>query len=60
MDLYAFLKENKEDVLFVDRTGNIIAVYCKGDKKILFQFPTINIAQTRYRQFRRELEGVKV
>lgn len=60
MDLYDYLKENADDVLFVDRTGTIIAVYLKGDTKVLFSFPSISLAQTKYRLMRRELEGIKV
>lgn len=60
MSLYEFLKEHAEDVLFCDRTGNIISVYCRNDIKVLFEFNTIHLAQTNYRKFRRELEGIKV
>ena len=58
--MFNYLRENNEDVLFVDRTGNIIAVYCKGNIKVLFEFSTQNIAKNKYREFRRELEGIKV
>ncbi len=60
MNLYEFLKENKDDVTFVDRSGNIIAVYCKDDVKVLFHFASVPIAQSNYRKFRRELEDIKV
>ena len=61
MSLYEFLKENKEsEVICVDRTGNIISVYCKDDVKVQFVFQTVHLAQTKYRKFRRELEGIKV
>ena len=61
MSLYEFLKENKEsEVICVDRTGNIISVYCKDDVKVQFVFQTVNLAQTNYRKIRRELEGIKV
>ena len=58
--MFNYLRENNNDVLFVDRTGNIIAVYCKGNIKVLFEFSTQNIAKNKYREFRRELEGIKV
>jgi len=58
--LYSFLKENNENVIMCDRTGNLISVYCKGDAKITFVFPNVSIAQRKYTQFRRDLEGVKV
>ena len=58
--MYNYLKENNEEVLFCDRTGNIISVYCKNNIKVIFEFSTIQIAQTNYRKFRKELEGIKV
>lgn len=60
MSLYEFLKENKEDVLFCDRTGNLIAVYCRDNIKVLFEFPSVNQATFQYTKFRRELENIKV
>lgn len=60
MSLYEFLKENNDDVLFCDRTGNLIAVYCKGNVKVLFEFSSVNKATFEYRKFRRELENIKV
>ena len=60
MSLYELLKENSDEVQFVDRTGNIIAVYCNGGVKVLFEFNSIHQAQNKYRLFRKELEGIKV
>lgn len=60
MSIYEYLKENKEEVLFVDRTGTIVAVYLKDNVKALFDFGTINTASRKFREYRRELEGVKV
>ena len=60
MNLYEFLKENSENVIFCDRTGNLISVYCRNDIKVIFKFNTVHLAQTKYRQFRKELEGIKV
>lgn len=60
MSLYELLKKNADEVLFCDRTGNLISVYCKNDTKVLFEFPSIQLAQKNYRKFRRELEGIKV
>lgn len=60
MNLYEFLRENKSEVICCDRSGTIISVYCKGDIKVQFLFPTIVLAQNNYRKFRRELEGIKV
>lgn len=60
MSLYEFLKENKDEVICCDRTGNIISVYCKDDVKVQFVFSSIGLAQTKYRKIRRELEGIKV
>ena len=54
------LKQNKQEVLFCDRTGNIVSVYCKGDVKVIFPFSSISIAKDRYRDFRRQLENIKV
>jgi len=58
--MYDYLKENKEDVLFCDRTGNLIRVYLTGDVSVLFQFPNVKSARKQYRKFRKELEGIKV
>lgn len=60
MTVYDYLKENNDEVLFCDRTGNIISVYCKNNIKILFEFKTINNASAKLTQFRRELEGKRV
>lgn len=60
MSIYEFLKENNDDVLFCDRSGNLIAVYCKNNVKVLFEFSSTNLAQKNYRKFRRELENIKV
>lgn len=60
MSIYEFLKENNDDVLFCDRSGNLIAVYCKNNVKLVFEFSSISLAQKNYRKFRRELEGIKV
>lgn len=60
MILYDFLKENNDKVLFVDRTGNLIRVYCSDDVSVLFRFPNVLQAQKKYRLFRKELEGIKV
>ena len=60
MNLYEFLRENADEVLFCDRTGNLISVYCRNDVKVIFKFKTISLAQNKYRKFRKELEGIKV
>lgn len=60
MTLYDYLKEHKNDVLFCDRTGNIIAVYLKDNVKILFEYNTINTATKKLTKFRRDLENIKV
>ena len=60
MNLYEFLRENADEVLFCDRTGNLISVYCRNDVKVIFKFKTISLAQNKYRKFRKELEGIQV
>lgn len=60
MTIYDYLKQNKKDVLFCDRTGNIISVYLKNDVKILFEFNTISTASRKLTQFRRDFEDKKV
>lgn len=60
MSLYEILKENADEVLFVDRTGNLISVYCKDNVKVQFQYATIGQATFNYTKFRRELEGIKI
>lgn len=60
MTLYDYLKRNSKDVLFVDRTGNIISVYCKNNIKILFEYNTISTASNKLTRFRRDLENRKV
>lgn len=60
MSIYEDLKRNADDVICVDRTGTIISVYLKGNVRVLFEFGTINQARRKFREYRRELEGVKV
>lgn len=60
MSIYNYLKQNKKEVLFVDRSGNIIAVYCKGNIKVLFEYNNINTASRKLTQFRRDLENKRV
>ncbi len=60
MGIYEYLKANKEDILFVDRTGNIVVAYLKGDVKVMFEFNSINTASRKFREYRRELEGIMV
>lgn len=60
MSIYEFLKQNKKEVLFVDRSGNIIAVYCKNGIKVLFEYSNIHLASKKLTKFRRELENKKV
>lgn len=59
-EVYSFLKENNENVLFCERTGNLISVFCKDDVKVIFQFPSVKNAQYHYRRFRKELEEIYV
>ena len=58
--MYDYLKENAKDVLFCDRTGNLVRVYLKNDISVLFQFHSVDYARKQYRKFRKELEGVTV
>ena len=58
--MYDYLKSNTDDVLFCDRTGNLVRVYLKGDVSVLFQFPSVDYARKQYRKFRKELEGIQV
>lgn len=58
--IYDYLKTNNEEVLFCDRSGNIISVYLKNDIKIIFEFKSIEIATRKLTIFRRELENKKV
>lgn len=58
--IYDFLKENPSEVIFCDRSGNIVSVYCKNNVKVQFVFHSIALAQKNYRKFRRELENIKV
>lgn len=60
MSIYDYLKRNNKEVQFVDRSGTIISVYCKGNIKIQFQYNTISIASRKLTQFRRELENKRV
>ena len=60
MMIYDYLKQNNEQVLFCDRTGNMIAVYLKNDVKVLFEYNNIHTASKKLTQFRRELEGKQV
>ena len=60
MSIYNYLKQNKKEVMFVDRTGNIIAVYCKDNIKVLFEYNNINTASRKLTQFRRDLEDKRV
>ena len=58
--MYDYLKRNKDDVLFCDRTGNLIRVYLSGDVSVMFKFPSVDSARKEYRKFRKELEGIQV
>ena len=58
--MFKYLKENKEDVLFCDRTGNLIRVYLTGGVSVLFECPNVGLAQKEYRKFRKELEGISI
>ena len=60
MSIYDYLKRNNKEVQFVDRSGTIISVYCKGNIKIQFQYNTISTASRKLTQFRRELENKRV
>ena len=60
MTIYSYLKEHKNEVEFVDRSGNLIAVYCKNDIKVIFQYNTIGTASRKLTKFRRELENKRV
>lgn len=60
MSLYEFLKENKDEVICCDRTGNIISVYLRNDVKVQFQYNTISTASRELTKFRRELENKRV
>ena len=48
------------DVLFCDRSGNIISIYCKDNFKIQFIYDSVEKATRNLTKFRKELEGVKV
>lgn len=60
MSIYDYLKNNKREVMFVERTGNLVAVYCKNNIKILFEYNTIGTASRKLTQFRRDLENKRV
>ena len=60
MSIYNYLKLHRNEVLFVDRSGNIISVYCKGDIKVSFIYNNINTASRKLTQFRRDLENKRV
>ena len=60
MSLYDYLKSHKNEVLFVDRTGSIISVYCTNDVRVIFEYNTISTASRKLTQFRRDLENKKV
>ena len=60
MSIYNYLKLHRNEVLFVDRSGNIISVYCKGDIKVSFTYKNINTASRKLTQFRRDLENKRV
>ena len=51
---------SKDDVLFCDRSGNIISVYCRDNVKIQFTFDSVEKATRKFTKFRKELEGIKV
>lgn len=60
MSIYDYLKSNNNEVLFVERTGNLIAVYCKNRTKVLFEYNTIGTASRKLTMMRRDLEGKRV
>ena len=60
MSIYNYLKEHKNEVQFVDRSGKLISVYCTNGIKVIFEYNTISTASRKLTQFRRELENKKV
>lgn len=60
MTIYDYLKKHKEEVIFVDKTGLIVSVYCKNNVKIIFECRDKRKAQKEYTKFRRELEDVRL
>ena len=59
MDIIDFLKENKEIVLEIDRTGNIISFYLKDDFKLQKIYNTKNKAIKEYTKFRRYFLNIR-
>lgn len=59
MDIIDFLKENKEIVLEIDRTGNIISFYLKNDFKLQKVYNTQNKAIKEYTKFRRYFLNIR-
>ena len=59
MDIIDFLKENKEIVLEIDRTGNIISFYLKDDFKLQKVYNTQNKAIKEYTKFRRYFLNIR-
>ena len=49
-----------KDVLFVDRTGNLIIFYCNNDIKIQKTCQNIHQASRLLTKYRRKYEGQKV
>ena len=60
MSIYEYLKNNNSEVMFVERTGTLVAVYLKNNIKVIFEYKTIGTASRKLTQMRRSLEGKKV
>ena len=53
-------KMDKEDVICVDRTGNIITLYCKNDIKIVKMCRSKSQASKLLTKYRRKFENIRL
>lgn len=60
MSVYDYLKNNRQEVLFVERTGTLVSAYLKNNTRVIFEYNTIGTASRKLTKMRRELEGKRV
>ena len=53
-------KVDKEDVVCVDRTGNLIILYCKNDIKIVKRCSSKSQASKLLTKYRRKFENIRL
>lgn len=53
-------KIEPSEVLFVDRTGNMLIIYCKDDTRIIKNYQNIHQASKKLTEYRKKFENKRV